>query len=134
MKRRSPAEIAYCRKRLQRLDVLCLPALRSLGHFELHGLTLLKASETASLDRREVHKNVFAILAADKAIAFGVVEPLYCPLFCHVDTGIPFNRFTLERFGGSTGRSLAVKARSCSRPTRSNVRSHNNASKIRLAS
>ena len=81
MKRRSPAEIAHFKVRLERLNVLCLPALRSLGHFELHSLTLLKASETASLDRREVHKNVFAILAADKAIAFSVVEPLYCSLF-----------------------------------------------------
>jgi hypothetical protein len=31
-----------------------------------------------------VHENIFAILAADKAIAFGVIEPLYCSLFCHV--------------------------------------------------
>jgi hypothetical protein len=38
-----------------------------------------------------VHENVFAILAADKTVAFGVVKPLYCTLF-HV-TGVPFNRF-----------------------------------------
>jgi hypothetical protein len=42
-------------------------------------------------------------LTADEAIAFGVIEPLYCSLFCHVDTGIPFNQFTLERFGGTAG-------------------------------
>jgi hypothetical protein len=32
-------------------------------------------------------------------------------LFCHVDTGVPFNQFTLERFGGIAGRLLAVEAR-----------------------
>jgi len=60
----------------------------------LHRLALLQAFETARLDRRAVDKNIFAILAADKAVAFGVVELLYCSLFCHVDTDIPFNRFT----------------------------------------
>ena len=59
----------------------------------------------------EVHKNVFAILTANEAVALGVVEPLYCSLFCHVDTGVPFNRFTLERFGGTEGRLLAGWAR-----------------------
>ena len=94
---------------LQRLDVFSLPTLRSLGYFELHCLALLQAFETARLDRREVHKNIFAILAADKTVAFGVIEPLYCSLFCHVDTDIPFNRFTLERFGGTAGRLLLMK-------------------------
>src|SRR5579872_4580537 len=28
-------------------------------------------------------ENVFAGLAADEAVAFGVVKPLYCSLFCH---------------------------------------------------
>ena len=95
---------------LQRLNVFSLPALGPLGDVELHGLALLQALETARLDRREVHKNIFAILTADEAVAFGVIEPLYCSLFCHVDTGVPFNRFTLERFGSSEGRLLAVKA------------------------
>jgi hypothetical protein len=96
---------------LQRLNVFSLPAFRPLGHVELHGLALLQALEAACLDRREVHKNILAILTADEAVAFGVIEPLYCSLFCHVDTGIPFNRFTLERLGGIAGRLLAVEAR-----------------------
>jgi hypothetical protein len=96
---------------LERLNVFSLPALRPLGDVELHRLALLQALETACLDRGEVHKNILAILTADEAIAFGVVEPLYCSLFCHVDTGVPFNRFTLERFGGTDGRLLADKAR-----------------------
>jgi hypothetical protein len=58
-----------------------------------------------------VHENIFARLAADKAVAFGVIEPLYCSLFCHVDTGVPFNQFTLERLGGTAGRLQAVEAR-----------------------
>ena len=105
---RSPfAEIAG----LERLNVLSLPALGSLGHFELHRLALLQASEAARLDCREVHKNIFAVLPADKAVAFGVVKPLYCSLFCHVVTGVPFNQFTLDRLGGTAGRLLAVEAR-----------------------
>jgi hypothetical protein len=28
-----------------------------------------------------MHENVFARLAADKAVALGVIEPLYCSLF-----------------------------------------------------
>jgi hypothetical protein len=58
-----------------------------------------------------VNENVFARLAADKAVAFGVIEPLYCSLFCHDVTGVPFNQFTLEGFGGTAGRLLAVEAR-----------------------
>ena len=86
-------------KSLERLNVFSLPALGPLGDVEFHSLALLQALETARLDSREMHENVFAILAADEAVALGVVEPLYCSLFCHVDTGVPFNRFTLERFG-----------------------------------
>jgi len=69
------------RPALQNLDVFRLPALGALGHVELHCLTFLQALETARLDSREVHKNVFACLAADKTVAFSVVEPLYCSLF-----------------------------------------------------
>jgi hypothetical protein len=69
---------------LDRLYVFCLPPLRALGHVKLDGLTLLQALETASLDRGEMHENVFAILTADEAVAFSVIEPLYCSLFCHV--------------------------------------------------
>jgi hypothetical protein len=76
---------------LDRLHVLSLPAFGALGHVELHGLALLQALEAACLDRREMHKNIFATLAADKAVALSVIEPLYCSLFCHVDTSFLFN-------------------------------------------
>jgi hypothetical protein len=66
--------------------VLSLPAFGALRHVELNRLTLLKALEPPRLDRRKMHKNVFAILTANEAVAFGVVEPLYRSLFCHVDT------------------------------------------------
>jgi hypothetical protein len=58
-----------------------------------------------------MHKNVFPTLTANETVAFGIVEPLHCSLFCHVDTGVPFNRFTLERFGSTRGRLLACWAR-----------------------
>src|SRR6266852_3736397 len=64
-------------------NVLRLPAFGAFGHVELHGLAFLQALEAASLNRGEMHENVFAILTADEAIAFGVVKPLHCSLFCH---------------------------------------------------
>jgi hypothetical protein len=82
--------------RLERADVLSLPAFGPLGYVELHRLALLEALEAACLDCREVHKYIFASLTADKAVAFGIVKPLYCSLFCHFGSGVPFNRFTLE--------------------------------------
>lgn len=72
-----------------RLYVFSLPALGALRNVELHGLTLLQALEAARLDRREVYKNIFAALTADETIALRVVEPLYCSLFCHIDTRVP---------------------------------------------
>src|ERR1700739_390216 len=81
-KRRSPKTSPFPRfVGLQRLHVFRLPALRTFGDVELHRLALLQALETARLDCREMHENVFAILTADKAVAFGVIEPLYCSLF-----------------------------------------------------
>src|SRR5215831_19930448 len=83
---------------LECLDVLCLPALRTLCDFELHCLAFLQALKTARLDRREVHKYIFAILTADKPIALSVVEPLYCSLF-HILVSFSFLIVTLERVG-----------------------------------
>jgi len=68
--------------------VLSLQAFGALRQVELHGLTLLKALETSRLDCREMHKNVSATLTANEAVALGVIEPLYCSLFCHVNTGV----------------------------------------------
>ena len=80
---------------LEWANVLRLPPLRSFGDFKFHGLTLLQTLKTTRLDRRKMHEHVLARLAADKAVAFGVVKPLYCSLF-HDVAGIPFNRFVLE--------------------------------------
>jgi hypothetical protein len=95
------------RHALERADVVSLPAFRPLGDVKLHCLALLQALEAACLDRREVHKNIFATLTADEAVAFGVIEPLYCSLFCHVVTGVPFDQFTLEGIRGAKGRYYA---------------------------
>src|ERR1035437_846450 len=83
---RIPGTMLLLRDRCRCLDggnVLRLPALGALGHVELHGLAFLQALEAASLNRGEVHENVFAILTADKAVALGVIKPLHCSLFCH---------------------------------------------------
>ena len=84
---------------LENLNVLSLPALGSLGDVELHRLAFLEASEATGLDGGEMHENVFAILTADKAVAFGVIEPLYCSLF-HIELySCSFDVVTLEGFG-----------------------------------
>src|SRR6266849_3732189 len=69
---------------LDSLNVLSLPALWAFGHVELHGLPFLQAAKASSLNRGEMHENILPILTADEAIAFGVVKPLYCSLFCHL--------------------------------------------------
>jgi hypothetical protein len=46
-----------------------------------------------------MHKNVFATLTANKAVAFGVVEPLYCSLFHVCLYSCSFVIVTLEGFG-----------------------------------
>ena len=66
---------------LQNLDVLCLPALRTLHHVELHLLAFLQAAESVGLDCRKMHENIFAVLTADEAVALCIVEPLNCSLF-----------------------------------------------------
>jgi hypothetical protein len=66
---------------LDSLNVLSLPALGALGHFELHCLPLLQAAEAACLNCGEVHEDILARLTADEAVALGVVKPLYCSLF-----------------------------------------------------
>ena len=72
---------------LDSLNVLGLPALGAFGDVELHGLAFLQAAKAASLNSREMHKNVLAILTADEAVAFGIVEPLDGSLF-HIDVPV----------------------------------------------
>src|SRR5438552_16673937 len=98
---------------LQRFNVLSLPAFWPFCYFELHSLAFLQALEAARLDRREVHKNIFATLPADKAVAFGVVKPLYCSLFCHVLTSSFKFYLRWKVFGGTKG-SVSWLVRSCS--------------------
>src|ERR1700737_1495541 len=63
------------------LNVLSLPALLAFGYVELPLLPFLKAAEAASLNSGEMHEDILSRFAADKAVAFGVVKPLYCSLF-----------------------------------------------------
>ncbi len=71
-------------KRLERLNVRCLPTLGPLHHIELHGLAFLQALEALGVDRRVVHEDVFAVLTRDEAEALRVIEPLHSTLF-HFD-------------------------------------------------
>jgi hypothetical protein len=61
-----------------------------------------------------------ATLMANEAVAVGVVESLHCSLFCHLDAGVPFNRFTLESSEVPKGRLLACWE-TAAQPIRSNA-------------
>jgi hypothetical protein len=76
---------------LDRLYVLGLPALGALDYVKLHLLTLLETAESPSLNRREVYKDILAVLAADKTVALGVVKPLYCSCFHGVASFLLFD-------------------------------------------
>jgi hypothetical protein len=71
------------------LNVLSLPTLWPLGHVELDRLTLLQTAEASCLNSGEMHEDILTSLTADKAVAFGVVKPLYCSLF-HFDVPVSF--------------------------------------------
>lgn len=67
--------------RLENLNVLGLKALGAFRHAEFNGLAFLEAPESTRLDRREMHEDIFTVLAADKAESLCVVKPLHCSLF-----------------------------------------------------
>src|SRR6266576_3303155 len=94
---------------LQRPYVLGLQALRSLRNLEFHALPFLQAAETARLDRREVHEDILATLAADETISLGFVKLLYASLF-NTLVQIPFSEFLRwKESEGTAGQVLAVK-------------------------
>ena len=66
--------------RLENLNVFGLKALGALGHGEFNGLAFLEAPESTGRDRREMHENILAVLAADKAESLRIVKPLYWSL------------------------------------------------------
>ncbi len=88
---------------LECLHVFCLPALWSLGDIELHRLTLLQTLKASRLDGGEMHENVLAILTANKTVAFGIVEPLYCSLF-HVFVLL----FLCDSYAGGIRKKICV--------------------------
>ena len=66
---------------LERLYVLCLKPFRALRDIELYSLAFLQAAESARLNRRKMHENIFATLTADESKALRVVKPLHCSCF-----------------------------------------------------
>jgi hypothetical protein len=83
---------------LDAFDVLCLPALGAFDYVELDLLTFLQTAETIRLDRGEMNKYVFPILAADESIALGIVKPLYGSCF-HGVTVFLLLKYALELAG-----------------------------------
>ena len=122
--RRSPGQHLFARLRLEWRYVFSLPALGTLGHVELHLLTLLQALETGRLDRRGVHKNIFAILTDDETVALSAVEPLYCSLFCHIEYWCSFQLIYAGEIRKYRRQGHSPQQPVCSRPLRSNALGH----------
>jgi hypothetical protein len=68
--------------------------------FELYGLSFLEALEATGDDRRVVSEYVLAILTADEAKPFSIVEPLHCSLFHSVSSGR--SNYRRDRVGDRT--------------------------------
>ncbi len=60
--------------------VRCLRPLLALFDREGYRLPLVEGLKTIDVDSAEVDKIVFSVLAGDKPIALGVVEPFHCSL------------------------------------------------------
>ena len=76
--------LRFCRnpaRGLERLHVGSLPAFGALHYVELHGLTFLQTLETAGVDCRVMHEDVFTVLTRNKAKALRIVKPLHSTLF-----------------------------------------------------
>src|SRR5215469_9984048 len=59
---------------LERPDVLGLQTLGALRHLKLYALPFLQAAEAVGLDRREMHEDILATLAADESVTLGIVK------------------------------------------------------------
>jgi hypothetical protein len=71
---------------LDSLDVLSLPALRAFGHIELHGLPFLQAAKASCMNSGEMHEDILASLAADKAVPLASLNHFTVP--CSMDIPI----------------------------------------------
>jgi len=70
-----------CLFNLCRPDIFSLKTFRAFHDVESHCLTFLKAAKAIRLNRREMHEDIFAIGAAQKAETLSIVKPLNCSLF-----------------------------------------------------
>ena len=101
---------------LDSLNVFGLQALGALGDAELYRLALLEALESARLDGREMHENIFPCLTLDEPVALRSIEPLHCALFLHfhyLDIGIALPllvRFPVAASGPPQGAFKAIYA------------------------
>src|SRR6267143_3601430 len=58
-------------------DVGSLRAFRSLNDFEFDGVSLLQGAIAISGDGGIMYENVWAIIAPDEAVSFGIIKPFH---------------------------------------------------------
>jgi hypothetical protein len=71
-----PAEYLLYRSNTNFRDFGRLGTLRPLNDFKLHLISFLKRAVTIAGDGGIMNENVWAIIAPDEAIPFGIIEPL----------------------------------------------------------
>jgi hypothetical protein len=57
--------------------------LGTLLTLKIHRVTFVQCFETALLNRREMHKNIFASRALDETVPFGAIKPFHYTTFSH---------------------------------------------------
>ena len=58
-------------------------AFWTLLALEIYRVSLVQCLETTLLNRRKMHKNIFASRALDEAVPFGAVKPFHYTTFSH---------------------------------------------------
>lgn len=58
-------------------------ALGTLLTLKIHRVSLVQGFEATLLNRREMHKNIFAGRALDETVPFGAIKPFHYTTFSH---------------------------------------------------
>ena len=78
-----PTQIALCALLLIAHYVKRVQPLGTLLALEIDRIPLIQGLETTLLNRREMHKYVFASGTLDETVSFGAIEPFHYTTFSH---------------------------------------------------
>ena len=64
-------------------DIDCVQTFRALLALKIDRVSLVQCLETTLLNRREMHKYIFASGALDEAVSLGAIKPFHYTTFSH---------------------------------------------------